>query len=70
MNYTDMLRDKAYEAEDRGQDVYIKWHETYEVIEYIEIAGEETYNPDYNEEVLDAYWLMDSYAVAERYARQ
>lgn len=70
MNYTDMLRDKAYEAEDNGQDIYIKWHDTYEVIEYIEIDGEEIYNPDYNEEVREAYWLMDSYAVAERYARQ
>lgn len=70
MNYTDYLSDKAFAAEDAGQDVFISWHDTYEVIEYIEIDGEEIYNPDYNEEVLDAYWLMDSYAVAERYARQ
>ena len=70
MNYTDMLRDKAYEAEEDSRDVYIKWHETYEVIEYVEIDGEEIYNPDYSEEVQDAYWLMDSYSVAEQYARQ
>ena len=70
MSYTDMLRDKAYEAEEKGSDVFFNWHDEYSVLESVEIDGEVYENPDYNEEVREAYWLMDSYAVAERYARQ
>lgn len=66
---TEELEIAARQAEDAGREVYIQRHDTYDIIEYLEVDGNEIYNPDYLDEVRDAYWLQDSYDIAERYWR-
>ena len=63
---TDDLERMAREADLAEKETYIEWHREYNVIEYIEIDGQEIYNPVYEDEVEDQYWLEDSYRVAER----
>lgn len=63
---TDDLERMAREADLAEKETYIEWHPHYQVIEYVEIDGKETYNSVYEDEVQDAYWLEDSYRVAER----
>ena len=65
MNTEDLER-MAREADLAEKETYIEWHREYNVIEYIEIDGQEIYNPVYEDEVEDQYWLEDSYRVAER----
>lgn len=69
MTRSEELERQAFEAEDNGSEVYVQRHDTYDIIEYLEIDGNEIYNPDYLDEVKDAYWLQDSYNIAERYWR-
>ena len=64
--YSDRLQQKGYDAEDEGQEVEYYWHDEYSVLRYIEIDGEEFENPEYEDELEDAYWTADSYRVAER----
>lgn len=66
---SDELQEMAWNAEDEGHEVYVARHEETGVIEYIEINGVETYNPDYVDEVKDQYWFEDGYRVAENYWR-
>lgn len=66
---TEDLEIAARQAEDAGSDVYIQRHDEYDIIEYIEIDGVETYNDDYIDEVKDAYWAEDAYQVADNYWR-
>ncbi len=66
MTRSEELERQAFEAEDNGSEVYIERHPEYNVIEYIEIDGQEIYNHVYEDEVTDQYWLEDSYRVAER----
>lgn len=68
--YSDRLQQKGWDAEDNGSEVEYYWHDEYEVLRFIVIDGEEFENPDYRDEIDDAYWLADSYRVAERYWRQ
>ena len=63
---TDDLERMAREADLAEKETCIEWHPHYQVIEYVEIDGKETYNSVYEDEVQDAYWLEDSYRVAER----
>lgn len=63
---TEELETLAREADNEGKEIYIEWHPHYQVIEYVEINGKETYNSVYEDEVKDSYWLEDSYRVAER----
>lgn len=67
---TEELEIAARHAEDAGREVYIQRHDTYNIIEWIEVDGVEIYNDDYVDEVGDAYWTADSYRVADMYARQ
>lgn len=69
MTTTEELQQAAWDAEDAGSEVYVQRHDDYGIIEYIEIDGVETYNPNYVDEVKDQYWLEDSYKIAERYTR-
>lgn len=69
MTTTEKLQQAAREAEDEGREVYVRRHNTYDIIEYVEIDGVETYNDDYIDEVKDAYWTADSYQVADHYWR-
>lgn len=66
---TEELEIAARQAEDAGREVYIQRHDTYDIIEWIEVDGVETYNDDYVDEVKDAYWAEDAYRVAENYWR-
>lgn len=66
---TEELEIAARQAEEEGREVYVQRHDTFDVIEWIEVDGVETYNDDYVDEVKDAYWTADSYRVAERYWR-
>lgn len=63
---TEELERVCREAEESGKDVSVTWHPEYNVIDYIEIDGVEIHNDHYADEVDDAYWLEDSYRVAER----
>lgn len=62
---TESLLEMCYRADDTGRETYIEWHPTFNVIEYIEIDGEEIYNPIYLDEVEDAKWESDSLREAE-----
>lgn len=66
---TEELEIAARQAEDAGREVYVQRHDEYDIIEYIEIDGVETYNDDYVDEAKDAYWAEDAYRVADRYWR-
>lgn len=66
MTRSEELERQASEAEDNGSEVYVQRHDTYDIIEYLEVDGNVIYNPDYLDEVKDQYWLEDSYRVAER----
>ena len=66
---TEELQEAAWKAEDEGHEVYVQRHDEYDIIEYIEIDGVETYNDDYVDEVRDAYWAEDAYRVADHYWR-
>lgn len=68
--YSDRLLQKGYDAEEAGSEVEYYWHDEYSVLRFIEIDGEEFENPEYKEELVDAYWTADSYRVADMYARQ
>ena len=67
---TEELEIAARQAEDAGREVYVQRHDTYDIIEWIEVDGVELYNEDYDDEVEDQYWLEDSYRVAENYWRE
>ena len=66
---TEELEIAARQAEDTGREVYIQRHPDFDVIEWIEVDGVETYNDDYIDEVKDAYWAEDAYRIAENYWR-
>lgn len=63
---TEELEIAAREAEYAGKEIYVQYHDKYEIIEYLEIDGAEVYNDDYVDEVREAYWDEDAYRVAER----
>lgn len=69
-----MSTEKLYElvrnAEDAGQYSYAAYHDEFDIIEYVEIGDDVIYNEDYEEEVREAYWLDDSYRVADRLWRE
>lgn len=67
---TEDLREMAWKAEEEGRETYVEYHDEYDIIEYIEIDGVETYNDSFIDEVKDQYWLEDSYKIADRYWRQ
>lgn len=67
MTTTEELQQAAWDAEDAGSEVYVQRHQEFDVIEYIEIDGVETYNPNYVDEVKDAYWAEDAEKVADYY---
>lgn len=64
------LQQMARDAEDEGKDVYVARHEGTGIVEYVEIDGKEYLNPDYVDEVKDAYWAADAERVADHYWRQ
>lgn len=66
---TEELEIAARQAEDEGREVYVQRHPDFDVIEWIEVDGVETYNDDYVDEVKDAYWAEDAYRVADNYWR-
>lgn len=69
MTVSEELEVAVQRAEDAGRAVYVQRHEEYDIIEYIEIDGVETYNEEFDDEVRERYWLEDSYRVADRYWR-
>lgn len=66
---TEELEIAARQAEDAGHEVFIQRHPDFDVIEWIEVDGVETYNDDYVDEVKDAYWIADADHVADHYWR-
>lgn len=54
------LQQMAWDAEDEGKDVYVARHDETGIIEYLEVDGREILNPDYADEVKDAYLFADT----------
>lgn len=63
---SEQLRNMWYAAEDEGKEVFVNVNKGYDVINNIEIDGEQFINESYEDELSDAYWLEDSYQTAER----
>lgn len=62
---TEALEQFIMDAEDKGCEVSVDWHEDYHIIRRIEVDGTVIENEDYREELEDAYWAEDAYRVAE-----
>lgn len=63
------LIQQAYDAEDKGGEVYIQYVEGTEIVEYVEVSGREYLNEEVKDELDDLHWADDAYRVADHYWR-